>query len=317
MLALLIDTMDNQKNRDPVDIFSEYLTLEKGASPHTIKSYTGDIRQFEDFLHGREKQIGEEQLIHASADDVRAFLGSIIDKRERSSVSRKLSSLRTFYKFLLRGGYIKKSPAVIVSYPKGTTKLVDYLTVDDVFRLIETTGGSSPAEKRDRAILELLYSTGIRVSELVGLNTLDINFEESVLKVSGKGKKERIVPVGGPALLAIKEYSEAKNQKAPRVDDDISRDALFLNNRGGRLTARSVNRIVKKYILLGSLTLNVSPHKLRHAFATHLLEMGAGLRDIQELLGHESISTTQKYTHVTIDKLMEVYDKAHPRSKRS
>ncbi|MBN1572634.1 MAG: tyrosine recombinase XerC [Deltaproteobacteria bacterium] len=311
----------NERNgkKNPIDLFSEYLSLERGASPHTIRSYVKDIRQFEDFItrgEGKDKCGGK--LLNASPDDVRSYLGSIIGKRERSSVSRKLSSLRTFYRFLLKRGFIERSPAAVVSYPKGETKLVDYLTVDDVFRLIESAGGEAPSDRRDRALLELLYSTGIRVSELVGLNLLDVDFTESVLKVSGKGKKERIVPAGAPALSSLKEYLGVRSgdnfgDAKKRIDDK----ALFLNMRGGRLTARSVNRIVKKYILLGSLTLNVSPHKLRHAFATHLLEMGAGLRDIQELLGHESIGATQKYTHVTIDRLMEVYDKAHPRSKRS
>lgn len=310
-----MDSMSGLNNsKDPVDLFSEYLSLTRGASPHTIRGYVRDIRQFEDFLSGGEGG----RLLNASPDDIRTYLGSIIGERERSSVSRKLSSLRSFYRFLLKRDYIESSPVAVVSYPKGETKLVDYLTVDDVFRLIETAGGDDPSDKRDRALLELLYSTGIRVSELVGLNISDVDFNESVLKVSGKGKKERVVPAGGPALVSLKEYLNVRNESNfGSKKSDFAEDALFLNMRGGRLTARSVNRIVKKYILLGSMTLNVSPHKLRHAFATHLLEMGAGLRDIQELLGHESLGATQKYTHVTIDRLMEVYDKAHPRSKRS
>jgi integrase/recombinase XerC len=311
-----MDSMSDPNNeKDPVELFSEYLSLTRGASPHTIRSYIRDIRQFEDFLSEGE---GGGKLLDASPDDIRTYLGSIIGERERSSVSRKLSSLRSFYRFLLKRGYIENSPAAVVSYPKGETKLVDYLTVDDVFRLIETAGGDDPSDKRDRAVLELLYSTGIRVSELVGLDISDVDFGESVLKVSGKGKKERVVPAGDPALSSLREYLSVRNESNfGSVKSHIADDALFLNMRGGRLTARSVNRIVKKYILLGSMTLNVSPHKLRHAFATHLLEMGAGLRDIQELLGHESLGATQKYTHVTIDRLMEVYDRAHPRSKRS
>lgn len=315
-----MDSIDNRNSdKDPVTLFSEYLSLTRGASPHTIRSYIKDIRQFEDFLRGGVKENeGGGKLLNASPDDIRAYLGSIIGERERSSVSRKLSSLRAFYRFLLKRDYIERSPAAIVSYPKGETKLVDYLTVDDVFRLIETAGGEKPSEKRDRAVLELLYSTGIRVSELVGLDISDVDFEQSVLKVSGKGKKERVVPAGDPALSSLRDYLNVRKlDNFGTAKNHILEDALFLNMRGGRLSARSVNRIVKKYILLGSMTLNVSPHKLRHAFATHLLEMGAGLRDIQELLGHESIAATQKYTHVTIDRLMEVYDRAHPRSKRS
>lgn len=304
-----------------IDTFYRYLSLERGASPHTIRNYISDLNQFEAFLTGGEEREGwggeggKVGLIDVTQDDIRAYLGSLVGSRERTSLSRKLSTFRTFYRFLVRKGYIDSSPAALVSYPRLGEKLPDYLTVDDVFLLISMPDRETAWGLRDAAILELIYSTGIRVSELMGLDIGGVEFEESLIRVEGKGKKERIIPVGGPALSAIKRYLEIRTPEGWGVEvGKMADNALFLNRRGGRLTARSVNRIIKKYILLGSMALDVSPHTLRHAFATHLLEMGAGLRDIQELLGHESISTTQKYTHMTLDRLMEVYDKAHPRS---
>ncbi len=302
---------------DPKDSFFRYLTYERGASPHTIRNYMSDIREFSDFL--RDKDYGEDKfdLTKVTSDDIRSYLGSIVSMREKSSVSRKLSTLRTFFKFLVKKGYIDSNPASLVSYPKAKRKLTQYLTVDDVFCLLAMPERETTLGSRDAAILEILYSSGIRVSELVGLDVTDIRWEESLLKVEGKGKKERIVPIGGPALSSLKSYLEMRTPEGYGISvDSMDNQALFLNSRGKRLTARSINRIIKKYILLGSLSLDVSPHSLRHAFATHLLEMGADLRDIQELLGHESISTTQRYTHITIDRLMEVYDRAHPRSGR-
>lgn len=247
--------------------------------------------------------------------DIRGYLGMLLKTREKSSASRALSVFRTFFRFLRKKGYISANPASLVSYPRKPGRRIEYLTVDDVYALLSLPPTETVPGLRDRAILELLYSTGIRVGELVSLDREDVRWDESTVRVVGKGSKERIVPVGGPALQALGAYRETLD----RSPSDARRDkeALFLNVRGGRLTSRSVNRIIKKYILVGALALDVSPHSLRHAFATHLMEMGADLRDIQELLGHESIATTQKYTHVSLDRLMEVYDHAHPRSKRS
>ncbi len=301
---------------DVIELFSYHLTFERGASPHTVKSYVGDLHEFQFFL-SEQTRVGRVSLKDASHHDIRAWLGSLVKNRERSSVSRKLSTLRTFYRFLVKKGYRDASPAALVSYPRGSEKLAAYLTVDDVFALLSLPDRDTPAGRRDAAILELLYSTGIRVSELVGLNLSDIDPDESLVRVTGKGKKERIVPMGGPALTSLSDYRVVRTPDLWGSDKQgMDPDALFLNKRGTRLTDRSVNRIIKKYILMGALTLNVSAHKLRHAFATHLLEMGADLRDIQELLGHESISTTQRYTHISVDTLMEVYDRAHPRSGR-
>ncbi len=299
-----------------IDLFSRYLTYERGASAHTIKSYLTDLAEYTAFLDRQETGTGGG-VCGASHHEIRAWLGTLVEKREKSSVARKLSTLRTFYRFLIRKGYRDDNPAALVSYPRQAFRLTAYLTVDDVFSLLSLPDRGMPAGKRDAAILELLYSTGIRVGELTALDWADIAWDESVLKVMGKGKKERIIPIGGPALSSLRDYREARTPDGWGVPGSaMDPDALFLNRRGSRLTDRSVNRIIKKYILIGALTLNVSAHKLRHAFATHLLEMGADLRDIQEMLGHETISTTQRYTHITIDTLMEIYDKAHPRSGR-
>jgi integrase/recombinase XerC len=304
----------NQENR--IELFSRYLTHERGASAHTIKSYLTDLAEYAAFLERRGDDAGGG-VEDASHHDIRAWLGTLVGKRERSSVARKLSTLRTFYRFLVRKGYRDDNPAALVSYPRLPEKLVAYLTVDDVFSLLSLPDRGTPAGKRDAAILELLYSTGIRVGEMTALDCGDVAWDESVLRVMGKGKKERIVPIGGPALQSLRDYTGVRTTGGWSLPEHgMDPDALFLNRRGGRLTDRSVNRIIKKYILMGALTLNVSAHKLRHAFATHLLEMGADLRDIQEMLGHETISTTQRYTHVSIDTLMEIYDRAHPRSGR-
>ena len=302
---------------DPKDSFFRYLTYERGASPHTIRNYKSDIREFTEFLMDEDSGGGKFDLLKVTSDDIRSYLGSIVSMREKSSVSRKLSTLRTFFKFLVKKGYIDSNPASLVSYPKAKKKLTQYLTVDDVFSLLSMPNRETALGSRDAAILEILYSSGIRVSELVGLDKSDIEWDESLLRVEGKGKKERIVPMGTPALASLKSYLDLRTPEGFGLNrDSMDGEALFLNSRGKRLTSRSINRIIKKYILLGSLSLDVSPHSLRHAFATHLLEMGADLRDIQELLGHESISTTQRYTHISVDRLMEVYDRAHPRSGR-
>jgi integrase/recombinase XerC len=304
----------NQENI--IDLFSRYLTYERGASAHTIKSYLTDLAEYTAFLDRDGAGTGKG-AIDASHHDIRAWLGTLVGTREKSSVARKLSTLRTFYRFLIRKGYREDNPAALVSYPRVGQRLTAYLTVDDVFSLLSLPDRTTPAGKRDAAILEVLYSTGIRVGELVALDGPDISWDESVLRVMGKGKKQRIVPIGGPALTSLRHYMEARVGGVWGVPGSaIDPQALFINRRGGRLTDRSVNRIIKRYILMGAITLNVSAHKLRHAFATHLLEMGADLRDIQEMLGHETISTTQRYTHITVDTLMKIYDQAHPRSGR-
>jgi integrase/recombinase XerC len=291
---------------------------ERGASPHTLRGYEYDLRAFETFLQEEDREDSPDSVdwTRVTPEDIRRYLGVLLRTREKSSTSRALSVFRTFFRFLRKKGYLPDNPASLVSYPRKAGRRIEYLTVDDVYALLSLPSGDTVQGLRDRAILELLYSTGIRVGELVALDVKDVRWDESTVRVLGKGAKERVVPVGGPALAALDAYRKVRDL-SPSQKEGMDGEALLLNLRGGRLTARSVNRIIKKYILIGSLALDVSPHSLRHAFATHLMEMGADLRDIQELLGHESISTTQKYTHVSLDRLMEVYDHAHPRSKRS
>ncbi|MDZ4383760.1 MAG: site-specific tyrosine recombinase/integron integrase, partial [Thermodesulfovibrionia bacterium] len=230
---------------------------------------------------------------------------------KKSSISRKLATIRSFFKYLHKEGYVKKNPAKLVSSPKIPKSLPRFLTIDETFALMEAAKGDTFQATRDKSILEFLYSSGLRVSELTMLNINDFDIKESLIRVKGKGKKERIIPIGSKAMEAIKNYL------SERISLKKKSQALFLNNRGGRLTQRSIRRILIKYARMIALKGSLSPHVLRHTFATHLLHGGADLRSIQELLGHSSLSTTQKYTHVDISHLMEVYDKAHPMAKRS
>jgi integrase/recombinase XerC len=246
---------------------------------------------------------------------IRKYMSFLHRKNKKSSIARKISTLRSFFKYLIREQVISSNPAKSVSTPKVEKTLPTTLTVDEAFRLMESPQSlpekSSDVAKenrlRDRAILELLYSSGLRVSELVGLNLNQLDSDLGIARVMGKGRKERIVPVGAKAIEALKAYLE---------DRGVFRgeDPIFINSFGGRLTTRSVGRLIKKYTRHSGIFRKVSPHSLRHTFATHLLDAGADIREIQEMLGHSSLSTTQRYTHVSMGKLMEVYDKAHPRS---
>jgi integrase/recombinase XerC len=302
-----------------IDRFLEYLRVEKNASVHTLRSYGADLEQFRDFLLskglGIDEQSGDvsaEKIDHLA---IRAYLSHFYRGRKKSSLARKLAAQRSFFKYLVEEGFLAQSPAEIVATPKQEKPLPTFLPVDEVFSLLETPDRSTPWGSRDRAILETLYSCGIRVSELVGLSDGDVDFSLGILRVYGKGRKERIVPIGEKALAALREYLPQRDRVLARLDRPASRVPLFINPRGGRLTSRSVARILEKHILRCGLLRKVSPHALRHSFATHLLDAGADLRSIQELLGHVSLSTTQRYTHVSVDKLMEVYDRTHPRAK--
>ncbi len=308
-----------------LESFKNYLEFEKNCSPHTVRNYTSDLRQYLAFLAAREiKTLEVDRLT------VRSWLADLQRKIGKNSAGRKVASVRGFYRYLLREGEISSNPMEEVSIPKAEKRLPKFFSVDDVFRLMEAP---KPDKKlvtkklstrklaiRDRAILELLYSSGLRVSELTGLNISDINIRAEMIKVLGKGNKERMIPLGGKAIEALSVYMEAKktpNKPSKNENEDKASEAVFLNYRGDRLTSRSVARIVEKYLRKAGVPGTGSPHTLRHSFATHLLDSGADLRGIQELLGHASLSTTQKYTHITTDKLMEVYDKAHPRAKKS
>ena len=250
-------------------------------------------------------------------ETMRAYLAYLYGRKlKKVSINRKISSLRAFYKYLLREGIIKRNPAQSVQTPKMEKYMPTFLSVDEAFELLNASrDNNSASDLRDQAMLELFYSSGLRLAELAGLNTEDINFNAALVKLRGKGKKERIVPVGGPALNAILRYLTATEILRKENSTSLLSGAFFLNVRGKRITTRSIARIVDVATVKSGIGRKISPHALRHSFATHLLAAGADLRSIQEMLGHESLSTTQKYTAVNINRLMEIYDKAHPRAK--
>jgi len=306
------------EKRGFVDQFIHYLSLEKNASPHTCRCYRRDLEGFEDFLKNSGMYVSSTGKVEMEKVDrmaIRKYLSFLHRKNKKSSIARKISTLRSFFKYMVREQVIPSNPAKGVSTPKVEKTLPSTLTVDEAFRLMEspTTISEKPSEGskekglRDRAILELLYSSGLRVSELVGLNSNQLDLDLGIVRVIGKGRKERIVPVGVKAIEALEAYLEKRGMLE-------GEEPIFVNSLGGRLTARSVGRLMKRYARHSGIFRKVSPHSLRHTFATHLLDAGADIREIQEMLGHSSLSTTQRYTHVSMGKLMEVYDKAHPRS---
>ena len=303
--------------RNQIAQFIKYLTIEKGASEHTCRGYLNDLSHLEGFiLSSGLYPISDEGEVDVSRIDreiIRIYLRALFRSNKKSSIARKLASIRSFFQYLVRNGVISKNPAKGVATPKTERYIPVTLTIDEIFRMLDAPDKSNPLGLRDQAILELLYSSGIRVGELTQLDCKDVDLELGIIKVLGKGKKERIVPIGSKAIEAIKDYL----RKRKFLSGNGTEGPLFINTRNGRLTDRSVRRIVEKYGKKCGPGRSITPHALRHTFATHLLDAGADLRDIQELLGHVSLSTTQKYTHVSIDGLMDVYDKAHPRSWRN
>ncbi|MBN1850429.1 MAG: tyrosine recombinase XerC [Deltaproteobacteria bacterium] len=300
-----------------IEKFIIYLGSQKAYSDHTLKSYQNDLFQFLGFL-AQSDLISEEEVLQDRLGRIdfltlRAYLGGLFGQYKKTTIARKLSALRSFFHFLEKNDLVTQNPAADVSTPKQGKYIPTYLPVDDMFRLLEGPDKEKPLGLRDLAILEVLYSCGIRVAELVGLDLSNIDFDQRLVKVIGKGKKERMVPIGKQAIQAVKIYLEGTTRLRAK-NPPIQEQPLFINARGGRLSARSVRTIVKRYAKRCGLMPEISPHSLRHTFATHLLDGGADLRSVQELLGHVSLSTTQKYTHVTMDKLMKVYDKAHPRA---
>lgn len=283
--------------------FITYLKIEKNASEYTLTNYQIDLKEFDNSI--RTKSL--ENITHV---DVRLFLARMKEKKfSKRTIARKMACLRSFFKFLCREGYIKSNPAIGLQTPKLEKRLPLFLDTDQVVKLIESPDVSELYGLRDRAILETLYSSGIRVSELVGLNKDNVDFIGGVLKVYGKGKKERLAPIGDRALRTIRHYLEKLN-----ISNIKEKKAVFVNKSGRRISDRAVRRIVDKYIRKTSLNEKISPHSLRHSFATHLLDRGADLRSVQELLGHANLSTTQIYTHVTTERLKSIYDKVHPRA---
>ncbi len=282
--------------------FIRYLEIEKNYSPHTILNYRLDLEDFQVFFGG-------SPLEHIDYLALRRYLAALKEKNLSSrTVGRRLSSLRSFFRFLTRDGFLKNNPMLAVASPKLQKHLPSCLTEEEIARLIESAGSGGRVDERglrDRAILETFYSTGMRIAELVSLNVRDVDVFSGIAKVMGKGKKERIVPVGETAIAAIRAYLARRRKEV---------DPLFLNKNGGRIGTRGVRGIVAKYIHRAGIKQGISPHTLRHSFATHLLNRGADLRTVQELLGHANLSTTQIYTHLTTEKLKSVYDKAHPRA---
>lgn len=299
--------------RKDTDQFILYLREQRGYSEHTIRNYQSDLAQFVTFLN----RGSTEAMDTATADprNIRQYLADLYIRNRRSTIARKLSAIRSFFRFLERRNKVEGNPAVEVATPKLEKPIPSYLPVDDVFRLLDRRERLTPLSLRNLAMLEVLYSSGLRVSELVSLNMENIDFHNRLVRVIGKGRKERIVPIGRRALQAVREYLDASQRFRPKNELRSGGVPLFINRQGGRLSARSIARIVKRYAHESGLPSDVSPHSMRHTFATHMLDGGADLRAVQELLGHASLSTTQKYTHVSLDRLMEVYDKAHPRSK--
>jgi integrase/recombinase XerC len=292
--------------------FLRTLEVEENASPHTLRSYGSDLRQLAAFAAGHLGLPADAvPCDQVDRTVLRAFVVDLLQRNRKSSVARKVSTLRRFFKDLLARGAIAANPAVGLSTPKKERQLPAHLTVDDMFRLLAAPSPVTPAGRRDRAILEVIYSCGLRVSEVVALDWDDVDESLAVVRVHGKGRKERLVPIGRTALEALAAYRSRLPELCPRRREP---DAVFLNRRGRRLTTRSIARLVDHYTLASGLAAKISPHALRHSFATHLLGAGADLRAIQELLGHASLSTTQRYTHVNLDQLMAVYDKSHPRA---
>jgi integrase/recombinase XerC len=305
---------------DQIGVFIAYLRDQKGYSQHTIRNYRIDLTQFSEFLVSREAlpdaQEVDQDMEAIDALVIREYLGSLFGRFARSTIARKLSAVRSFFLFLEKKGIVMTNPAGDIATPKLGKYIPVYLPVDDVFRLLERPDRKKPLGLRDLAILEVLYSCGIRVSELEALDISGVDFEERLVTVIGKGDRERIVPIGRIALQAVRNYLEATRNLRKGDGYDSQDGPLFINFRGGRLSGRSIARIIKRYAAESGLSPEISPHSMRHTFATHLLDGGADLRSVQELLGHASLSTTQRYTHVSLDRLMEVYDKAHPRSRQ-
>lgn len=287
--------------------FLNYLRNERNVSPHTLRGYLSDLEQLSTFLGGKE-------LVAVDHQTLRRFIAHLMQGEvKKSSIARKLSAVRSFFRYLNRDGTLTSNPARLVATPRREKRLPAVLTADDALRLMESPKEKKPEDRammlRDRAVLETLYSTGIRASELIGMNQDDIDHHASLIRIRGKGRKERIVPIGTKARDAIDAYL-AGTSRIPETA------AIFIGPSGKRLTARTVQRILENHRKQVGMQQKASPHTLRHSYATHMLESGADLRAIQELLGHASLSTTQRYTHVNLDSLMEVYDKAHPKARK-
>jgi integrase/recombinase XerC len=303
--------------------FLDYIRLNRNASAHTVAAYDSDLSQFIAFASEQTGKRDALQPKHLDLALIRGFLGELYHQGQaRASVARKVSALRTFVRYLRREGWIESDPAALAVAPKREHKVPAHLSVDEMSQLLEAPDVSTPLGRRDRAILELFYASGIRLSELVALDLEDVDLPGRMVRVMGKGRKERIVPFNQKAAAALRAWLKdglalRAHPKAQIQRSNSREEPLFVNARGGRLTGRSVQRLVARYVKSCSTRFGISPHALRHSFATHLLQAGADLRAIQELLGHVQLSTTQRYTHVNVAQLLEVYRKSHPRAHKS
>ena len=296
--------------------FGRYMKVERNLSSHTREGYLTDLKQFRTFLEGTDlKSVPSTGAIPTDPLVIRSFLASLYrEKFRKVTISRKVAALRSFYRYLLREGVVAVNPAELVQLPRCEKYIPVVLSADEMLALLQVKFAEDAAGRRDRAMIELFYSAGIRLSELTGLNLEDIRFQEGLVKVRGKGRKERIVPFGRPALQAIEAYLQKRPELRKEGTDEEGEEALFLSTRGKRMNPRGVSRVVEWVVRESGIGRKISPHALRHTFATHLLDAGADLRSIQEMLGHKSLSTTQKYTSVSVSRLMEIYDRAHPRA---
>jgi len=316
--------------REQLKAFLAFLRLNRNASPHTVRAYESDISQFLTFVASdREIQVSKLSPADLNPTTVRAYLAELGRRGDaRSSMARKLSGLRTFLRYLRREGILDEDPAALAVSPRREQTLPAHLSEDEMTRLVETPSGDDPLGRRDRAILELFYASGLRLSELVGIDVEDVNLRGRLVRVLGKGAKERIVPFNHAAENALREWLKDRSELGTKHEEQRTKngeqrttsrrlrtDPLFVNYRGTRLSARSVHRLVRRYVSQCSTRFGISPHALRHSFATHLLQRGADLRAIQELLGHARLSTTQRYTHVNAAQLIEVYRRTHPKAK--
>jgi integrase/recombinase XerC len=304
---------------EQIRAFEQYLTTERRSSDKTVATYVRDLEALREFV--REKKLPQDAR-RLDVVALRAFLASLFDGRQPPTLARKISALRAFYRFLVRRGMARANPASSLRVPKVNKPLPKFLTVEDAFRVVDAppkdrSASSGPLQVRNQAILELLYGTGVRVSEVSTLDIQDVDLNEAQARVRGKGNKERVVPLGETCIQALQRYLEVRPSLRSSKGQPPDPKALFLGRWGTRLSPRQIENVVRKYGALGAARGDLHPHALRHSCATHLLDAGADLRSIQELLGHASLSTTQRYTHVSIDRLMEVYDRAHPLSKKN
>jgi integrase/recombinase XerC len=323
--------------------FLQFLALNRNASAHTVRAYESDLTQFIGYVAAdADLKKRDLQPFHCNREALRGFLGHMHKQGlSRASAARKLAAVRTFLRYLRREELIADDPGGLVATPKREIRIPAHLSEAEMTSLLDAPAGDTPLSRRDRAILELFYASGLRLSELTGLDVEDLNLSAKMVRVLGKGGKERIVPFNGSTAKAVRAYLNdrellvAGSAKAARVDGQVGtakavpytkhqtdrrgrrREPLFVNHRGGRLTVRSVDRLVRRYVAASSARTGISPHALRHSFATHLLQRGADLRAIQELLGHARLGTTQRYTHVNAAQLLEVYRKSHPRAFKS